>query len=751
MAKDSLHTSQAHASGMAANSGSHVRLGQRLSRAILGISISITLLATIFQVYNEYQVELAIIEARFDEIEQQHLGAITKNVWLVDLGRLQVHTDSLATVDNISRLLVTDEKGEVLVSSGKTGDKSTISRRYKLNHRFRGQDLNIGEMTVTASLSGIYEQLLYDALVFLVIYALVIGGISLLVYFLVYRLIGKPLEAMAAHVRSFSAEKSYVPLNLERDARVSDEIDELAVAFNNMSQRLINSMQALHKEVGVRKQAEQEVWRLNKGLEERVRARTVELEETRDLAVASSRAKSAFLDNMSHELRTPLNAILGFSQLLERDPELKDGTRESLQIILRNGQHLLELLNEILEMAGIESGRSEVDEICFSPYEVAEELVDASREQLESDQVELILTASDSVPEMVCSDGVKFQKILGHLLSNAIKFTREGRIALFIDAEQLQAKKVHLCCTITDTGIGIARDDLNRIFNFFTQAGEEAVNQGPGLGLAITRHYIDMLQGSIRVDSEPGKGSVFRVTIPVEIAEASVDSPLLQQGRVAGLSPSHAPVHLLIVDDQPDNRSLLRQMLSPLGVEISEAGNGSEAVDICMEHMPDLIWMDRRMPVMDGAEATLQIRQLAGGDAVKIIALTASVFHQEIVNSGHDDFIHKPFQPDEVFHCLAKHLGLTYLYEREALHNVSSIAKIDPGSIARLPMNQRDALREAVITLDIDQIRQLTVEIETRDAELAGSIRGEVDRLNMSAVLKAMEDADLVSEAVSSK
>ncbi|MET0093288.1 MAG: histidine kinase dimerization/phospho-acceptor domain-containing protein, partial [Sedimenticola sp.] len=343
-----------------------VRLARRLSHGILLISVLLSLVATGVQVITQYNEEMELLEFHFQEIEKLHLDSITRNVWLVDKGRLQLHVESIVTIEYFKKVTVSDEKGDLLASAGQLEGETAIIRSYQLKYHFRGQEMDIGELNITASLAGVYQKLLTQALVTFLIFSAVMAGVAVVVYLLIYRNIGSPLEKMADQVRGISAEHLPDPMVLERPVK-GDEIDVLVNSFNEMRLRLANSLRTLQDEIDERQQAEYEIRRLNASLEERVRQRTEELIEARDLAIASSRAKSAFLDNMSHELRTPLNAVLGFSQLLQRDPNLTEGMHESVGIIQKNGQHLLDLLNEILEMAGIESGRSKLDSIRFSP------------------------------------------------------------------------------------------------------------------------------------------------------------------------------------------------------------------------------------------------------------------------------------------------------------------------------------------------------------------------------------------------
>ena len=417
-----------------------------------------------------------------------------------------------------------------------------------------------------------------------------------------------------------------------------------------------------------RKQTEAELLKHQEHLAELVQERTAELAAARDLAQAANRAKSVFLANMSHELRTPLTAILGFAEILSRDPEIRGRSRDNLSIVMRSGEHLLALINDILDLSKIEAGRLEIDRRNVDMGELIGDVVNMMRVRAEAKRLRLILDQASGFPRFVNTDPGKFRQILVNLISNAIKFTSAGQITLRLAAEPAAAGHL-LSIEVRDTGIGIKRDDLDRIFLPFEQtAGTAALTEGTGLGLTITRQYVEILGGKIVVESEPGKGSCFRFTIPVGRCDpdhARLPSCPDYPVRIAGPA---TVVRALIVEDQPENRLLLRHFLEPLDFQIREAANGQEALAVFQEWQPQVIFMDRRMPVLDGLEATRKIRTLSGGAETVIIAVSARSFkeeQQEMLAAGCNGFIAKPFGSGDIMALLKQHLHLEFVYEEK--------------------------------------------------------------------------------------
>jgi len=396
----------------------------------------------------------------------------------------------------------------------------------------------------------------------------------------------------------------------------------------------------------------------------------------KEQAESANRAKSRFLANMSHELRTPLNSILGFSQILRNDSKNTPTQRENLDIILRSGEYLLMLIDDVLEISKIEAGRMVLEPKTFDLSELIRDLTDMMRNRAEAKNIELCVEQSPDLPRTIHADPAKLHQILVNLISNAIKYTETGsvtfRLATKPDTEEGQ---IRLAGEVEDTGLGIAAEDLKRIFEPFEQAGIAGEVQGTGLGLAITCQYVTLMGGDISVESEIGQGSVFRFEVLAQNAlpQDDVDVEFTREDEVPAMqdvvpskqepvATTREPHRILIVEDQPANRLLLQQILEPMGFAVREAVNGKEAVEIFQEWHPHLIWMDRRMPVMDGLEATRRIKAMPGGQETIIVALTASVFKEqqnEVLAAGCDDYVRKPFKIAEIFEVLDKHLGPT--------------------------------------------------------------------------------------------
>src|SRR4029077_17333747 len=386
-----------------------------------------------------------------------------------------------------------------------------------------------------------------------------------------------------------------------------------------------------------------------------------------------------------------------------------------LGTINRSGEHLLALINDILEMSKIEAGRTTLRP---STIDLALLLLDLEmmfRVRTDEKKLSFSVNMIGAVPQYIVTDINKLRQVFINVLGNAVKFTEQGGIGLRVRADRPGATGPILQVEIEDTGPGISADDQDKLFRHFeqTKTGQQA-GTGTGLGLAISREFVRLMGGTITVNSQVGKGSVFAIHLPLKEGEAQAVQAKDKPRHVLGLQPGQAPCRVLIADDIEDNRQLLAQLLAPVGFEIRLATNGAEAVKEFDEWRPHLILMDFRMPVMDGHEAIRRIRAMAGGACLKIIAVTASAMDEnrmDLMAIGADDFISKPFREVELFQKIHTHVGVEYVYADQPAAEEETAA-LTPESLAGWPQNLIDPMREAVITADLDQLLARINEVE---------------------------------------
>ncbi len=451
---------------------------------------------------------------------------------------------------------------------------------------------------------------------------------------------------------------------------------------------------------------------------------------------------------MSHELRTPLNAIFGFSSLM-RERAASQEQRRDLEIINRSGAHLLDLITDILDLAKIEAGRSLVEIGACDLNGVIHDVASMMRVRAEAKHLTLNVVAPDVIPS-VRTDSARLRQILINLLGNAVQYTEQGSISLTLDfTEEAGTENVVLTVEITDTGVGIASEDQARIFQPFVQSSTNNSRKGTGLGLAITKQLLESMAGTIEVESVPGEGSCFRVQLVVKRAsESEVVPDADRRERIPVLDSGEQEYRVLVVEDEPENSLLLERLLRTAGFrEIQVAANGAQAVRLFEDWRPHFIWMDLRMPVMDGIEATRQIRNLEGGQEVKIADVTASRFsshRSQVLDAGLDDLVLKPYRAMDIFSVMARNLGVRFNETESPRPPVDQQTKrmqLRPKHLTRLPADLRVELREALLTLNAKRISQVIDRIYERDSNAGRLLRSYADRLAYSAILSAINAA----------
>ena len=477
------------------------------------------------------------------------------------------------------------------------------------------------------------------------------------------------------------------------------------------------------------------------------RMRIEEEKIARTAAEEANRSKSLFLSNMSHEIRTPLNAIIGFSQILEGDTTLGPRQKEQVKTITRSGRHLLELINDVLDLSKIEAGKlmNQVEVFCLR--DLLEDLEAMFSVISERKGIAFVIDRSPLVPDFIQVDGGKLRQVLINILGNSFKFTAQGSVTVHLSLNT-EENPVRLSVVVSDTGVGIREEDMKSIFDAFIQSDAGLQMGGTGLGLSITKRLIEIMGGSISVRSTYGSGTVFTFTVPVVPADGG-------EYRYAGPAGGSAvafdltgrTVQVLIVDDQKDNLDLLMAILEPMGFTLLRAGNGQKAVEICERENIDLVLMDLRMPVMDGYTAMKHMKNMEGYAAVPVIAVTASAFEDDrkaVLAQGFDGYLKKPFKTEELIAEIADKLDLPLVYGDpvEGDRELAGVSRFNPSLLNELPRELRSSLYECIEQGDIISFKEMLGQVSSYSDELRIHLKALADVYDYTTLMNVLKEGD---------
>lgn len=732
----------------------HWPLAVKLTSLITTVVVIVVLLLTLLTIQRERQTFRAELEQQAELLLNTLAAGSADSLYFLDADFLSDLMRDMGEFGVVTFGRIYDEDGRVVADARNPDARFSIDPdpfgqqlidspdtvfRWEADQLIAGKAVRLGNQTVgaisvglpTAPLAGKIAAV-RDRGIVLAVFAMSTG---LILALLVSRSITGPIQAMITATQQVRAGDLSQRVMVEN----GDELATLAHDFNQMTAQLQQTLNQMQAEIEQRKQTQ------------------IELQIAKEAAESANRAKSTFLANMSHELRTPLNAILGFAQLLDRDPQTPPQTRENLRVISRSAEHLLGLINQVLDMSQIEAGRMALHPRDFDLYRLLDDLEGMFTLQAEEKQLRLVFARTPSTPRYIHADEMKLRQMLINLLNNALKFTREGRVMLRVEAEARKTADhaTHdLRFTVEDTGPGLATEELEAIFDPFVRArAGQAAGVGTGLGLALSRQFAQMMGGDMtaeNVQGKPGQGAIFRFSIRTTAIDAAQMPPSEPERRAVGLAAGEPRYRVLVVDDDETNRKLLFQLLQPMGFAVRQACDGREAVAEAMRWSPHLIWMDVHLPDIVGDEAARRIRTGQIEPAPVIVATTATAFRragEEWDTAVYDDLVRKPVQTDRILTVLAQHLGVRYRYESSDEEDEDTLDRAEAKiALAAISPALRRRLRAAARQTNMTAIDAAIAEVGQIHTGLGAYLASLADQFEYDKILTMLDTVEDIDE-----